>query len=678
MKVFDFPLVRITISFLIGILISYYWQPAIEIAQFILFISLISFICIYFLSKKNKKLNILFGISVNLISIGIGMMSLLLNTDSLQESNYTHFKKAFEKDHYISFTLREKLKGNDYNDRYVAIVNNIEDKKYTGKIIVNIEKDSTKNPLVIGNIILAKTILQNTAAPKNPNQFDYEKYLSNRQIYAQIYVSKSEIKVNQKIRKDIWFYAARLNSRIIHNLEAAHFNKTEMNVAMALILGQQQEISQDIIQDYQYSGATHVLSVSGLHVGFIMLFILFVLKPISNNRKGSFIKLVAILISLALFGIVSGLSPPVLRSVVMFSFLAIGNHLRRGSNIYHNLLVSVLLILLFEPYFLFDVGFQLSYIALFSILWIQPLFKEIWKPKNKITLYIWEALSVSFAAQIGTFPLCLYYFHQFPGLFFVTNILILPVLSFIMIAGIIVMIISVFGSCPLFIIKIFEKSIYLLNLIIHYVASFESFVIRNIGFNFFYLLAFYLLIITAVFWFKKPSFNKLAAVLVSIVMVQSSYIITKIQAENQHELIVFNKKKKTIITERRGKDIQLFTNDTSLEKGPGNNIIIPYLTNNFGVLKSVNKIENILFFNGRKILLIDSSGVYPKTIRPDILILTQSPKLNLDRLLSDLNPKEIISDASNSYAIQKYWKTSCRKKNIPFHATAEKGFYKLN
>ena len=678
MKVLDFPLVRITISFIIGILISYYWQPAISIALFVLILSIIALAGIYFLPQKNKKLSIIFGICINLISLGMGIMSLLLNTDSLQKSNYTHFNKAFEKDHLMSFTLRKKLKGNDYNDRYIAVLNNIEDEKYTGRIIVNIEKDSTKNSLIIGNIILAKTTLQNVSAPKNPNQFDYGRYLANKQIYAQIYISKSEIKVSQTIRKDIWYYAARLNSRIIHNLEAAHFNKTEMNVAMALILGQQQEISSDIIQDYQYSGATHVLSVSGLHVGFIMLFILFVLKPISNNRKGSFIKLVAILLSLALFGIVSGLSPPVLRSVVMFSFLAIGNHLRRGSNIYHNLLVSVLLILLFEPYFLFDVGFQLSYIALFSILWIQPLFKEVWKPKNKIALYIWEALSVSFAAQIGTFPICLYYFHQFPGLFFVTNILILPVLSFIMIAGIIVMIISAFGSCPIFIIKIFEKSIYLLDLIIHFVASFESFVIRNIGFNFSYLLAFYLVTIAAVFWLKKPSFFKLVFLLISILMVQLSFIITKNQTENQQELIVYNQKKKTIISERKGKNIQLFTNDNSFKKESNNNITTAYLTGNFGVLKSINKLENTLFFNDRKILLIDSSSVYPKNAQPDILILTQSPKLNLDRLIIDLNPKQIICDASNSYSIQKYWKTSCRKKKIPFHATAEKGFYKLN
>jgi len=678
MKVLDFPLIKITISFILGILVCYFWQPSIAIATIALSIGISLISILYFLSKKSKKANIIFGISVSYLSFCVGITTLLINTDSLQQSNYTHYENAFKSEHYITLTLREKIKSNDYSDRYIAIVNSINQKKYSGRIIINVQKDSLPNLLIIGNKIKVKTILHHNSPSKNPNQFDYSKYLANKQIYAQIYTSKAAININKKIKKDIWFYASRLNTRIIRNLEKANFNKVEMDVAMALILGQQQEISADIIKDYQYSGATHVLSVSGLHVGFIMIFILFILKPIPNTKKGSFTKLVVIIISLALFGIVSGLSPPVLRSVVMFSFIAIGNHLHRSTNTYHTLLVSVLLILLFEPYFLFDVGFQLSYIALFSIVWIQPLFKNIWTPKNKIINYLWEALTVSFAAQIGTFPICLYYFHQFPGLFFVTNILILPVLSFIMIAGIIVMVISVFQSCPLFIVQIFEKSIYFLNLIIHYVASFDSFVIINICFNSYYLLTFSLVTITVIIWFKKPSFGKLIAFLFTFILLQISFVYTKKETENQRELIVFNTAKKTIITKRTGQNVSIFTNDSLLKKETKNNITDAYLVGNFATLKEIKTVRNLLFFNGKKILLIDSTGIYQDKIQPDIIILTQSPRINLDRILQKLKPKVVVADATNSNSIQKYWRTSCLIKNIPFHATREKGYYTLN
>ena len=155
---------------------------------------------------------------------------------------------------------------------------------------------------------------------------------------------------------------------------------------MALLLGQQQEISSEIIQDYQLSGAVHILSVSGLHVGLLMLFINFLLKPLRKNRFNSYLKLAIIITILWFFAFIAGLSPSVVRSVTMFTFVAIGMHLNRKTNIFHTLLVSILLILLFQPAFIVDVGFQLSYLALFFILWLQPLLASLWKPKRKLPL----------------------------------------------------------------------------------------------------------------------------------------------------------------------------------------------------------------------------------------------------------------------------------------------------
>lgn len=674
MKVLDFPLAKITIAFTLGIVASYYLHFSVSTITFLVLSGFIAFCITFFWHLKQNKKSILLGVLSYFLSFCTSAFTIVSHAENLQKDNYTHCKPAFEKKQSFTLLLREKLKSNDYSDRYIGLVKTISGKPYSGKVIVNIQKDSSNNHLIIGNNIKIQTVLQQNSPSKNPNQFDYSQYLADRQIYAQIYCQKKEILVSKTIQKDIWYYCAKLHSRIISNLEKSNFNKAEMNVALALILGQQQEISQDIIQDYQYSGATHILSVSGLHVGFIMLFITFILKPFPNTKKGSFIKLASILISLAGFAIISGLSPSVLRSVVMFSFLAIGNHLRRNGNIYHTLLVSILLILLFEPYFLFDVGFQLSYIALFFILWLQPILKNIYKPKNKLTVYIWEALTVSFAAQIGTFPLCLYYFHQFPGLFFVTNIIILPVLSFIMIAGILVMIIAIFTSPPLFITIIFEKSIYLLNLMIHAVASVDSFVIRGISFNLYHLWAFSFLIISAIIWIKRPNFSRLIFVLISIVTIQLAFLLTKIETEKEEELIVYNERNSTLISKRLGKNLVLFARDTVIEN---NRNVNSYLVGNSIVLSKIKAIKNVLYFKNTKIMIIDSSKTFSEKIKPDVLILTQTSKINLDRILQNLQPKIVIADGSNSNSIQKYWKKSCLKKNIPFHSTKEKGYYKL-
>jgi competence protein ComEC len=677
MKVLQFPLAKITIGFITGIILGYYFLPQPNFLFVLLAITGIVFGIFFFLSKKQLYKKPYFEIATYLLSTIIGATTLIVHTDLYQQNNYVHYKAVFDKSHLISVVLREKLKSNPQNDRYIAIVNTIDNAKSSGRIILNFRKDSLSHTFEIGNVLQIRGMLYKNSISKNPSDFDYSKYLENKQIYAQLYADADQVRIGSQSVKDIWYYTARLRSKIIRNLEKNHFNTTELNVAVALIMGQQQDIAPEIVQDYQYAGAVHILSVSGLHIGFILLFVTFILKPLPNTKQGSFLKLVIILASLFLFGIVAGLAPSVVRSVVMFSFVAIGNHLRRSVNIYHTLLVSVLLILLFQPTFLFDVGFQLSYLALFFIVWLQPLLSKIWQPKNKILNYFWDILTVSFAAQIGTLPLSIYYFHQFPGLFFVTNLIVIPLVTVIMILGVVVVVFAAVDLLPYFLSKALEWSIYLLDKIINTIASLEQFIIHNISFNFLLLMSSYLLIITTIFWSKKPNFNKLVLVLLSVIGFQICYFKTQWNLENQQELVIFNIKKSTLITQRKGKTVTLFANDGILKNASQNTVLSSYLVSNFSTLKTKKPLQNLAFFEGKKILILDSLGVYPKGIHPDVLVLIQSPKINLDRLFLNLKPKLIVADASNYRTIQKLWKASCEKQKIPFHATNEMGFYVL-
>ena len=678
MKVLQFPLTRITIAFTAGILLAYFQKSIPLIVFAFLSIAAIIFIGTYFLSKRNTKFRLHFGMATYLLAFSIGAMTQVAHTDSYQQNNYTHYKNIFDKNHTFTLTLREKLKNTTFNERYIALVNSIDQQKSSGQIILNIRKDSLKHSLAIGDQLKINTPLYKNAPQKNPNQFDYQKYLENKQIYAQLYAEPSEIKLSPEIVKDIWYYAAQLRTRIIQNLEKSKFNNKELNVAVALIMGQQQDIDPEIILDYQYAGAVHILSVSGLHIGFILLFVTLLLKPFPNTKNGSFIKLIITLATLSLFGILAGLAPSVVRSVTMFSFVAVGHYLRRSVNIYHTLVVSILLILLFSPSFLFDVGFQLSYIALFFIIWLQPLLTNLWKPKNKILNYFWDILTVSFAAQIGTLPLSIYYFHQFPGLFFVTNIIVIPFLGFIMSLGVLVMLLAAFNWVPFYPAKILEISIFYLDKIISWIASLEQFLIKDIPLNIPLLISSYLVIISTIIAFEQKRFKNLVWVLLAVIMLQLSALATKWKVQNQEELIVLNTSKNPQLIERNGTSATLFANDSLLKNSKNNIQLSSYLTANFSSLQHKNKLKNLIYFKGNKILLIDSTLAYPKTIQPDILIITQSPKINFDRLLQTIKPKIVVADASNYKAIQKRWKTTCYQQKIPFHATSEKGFYKIN
>ena len=374
---------------------------------------------------------------------------------------------------------------------------------------------------------------------------------------------------------------------------------------------------------------------------------------------------------------IAGLAPSVLRSVTMFSFVAIGMYLKRSTNIFHTLLVSMLLILLFEPSFLFDVGFQLSYVALFFILWLQPLLKGIWTPKNKISTYFWDIITVSCAAQIGAMSLSIYYFHQFPGLFFVTNLVLIPFLSVIMAAGVLLMLLAYFNLIPVFLSKMVELSITFTNTYIKWIASIETFVIKNIPLSFALLLASYLLIFTWIIWFKKPSFTKMRLGLISVLIFQIVFVATHWREQSKKEFIVFNAKQNTILAERIGQKVTLYSKDSLTENSFEKRMVQSYVTANFCTLKEPTFLTNTAFFNSTKILIIDKTSVYNTSIKPDVIILRDSPKVNLERLLLTIKPKLIIADASNYKSYVSAWKRTCTTEKIPFHSTYEKGFYKL-
>lgn len=675
MKVLKFPLARIAIGFILGLLAAFYLNPNPKSSLVFLGLSFLLFGITYYFSKKKLLQKNYFGIATYVVFFLIGITTQAIHNQKYDEDHFLY--KINNDGNVVGITLTEKLKSSKFNNRYFGKVTSIDAKKAKGKILLNFRKDSLKHDFLIGSKLLVNAKIYKHREPSNPNQFDYGKYLENKSIYGQIYADASSIKINSQIDKSIWHYASSFRSAIIKNLQKAGFRERELNVVVALILGQQQDISPEILKDYQLAGAVHILSVSGLHVGCIMIFIGFLLKPLPNTKLGSFIRLFIILAFLWIFALIAGFSPSVTRSVVMFSFVAVGKYANRKTNIFHTLIVSMLFILLFEPSFIFDVGFQLSYCALFFIVWLQPLLSSVWQPENWFAKYFWDILTVSFAAQIGAFPLSIYYFHQFPGLFFLTNLLVLPLLSFILGLGVVVMLLAVIDIAPHFLVKTLEWSIYYLNKIISWVASFESFVFQNISFNWQMLLSCYLLIFMFILYFKKLDFSRMAFALGTVILFQLSFFGTEYIQKTKQELIVFNVKRSTIVTERTGENVIVYSND-SLSESTINFAIKPYLVGNFSNISKMERLNNVNYFNKNRILIIDSLSIFPEDSNPDILIMTQSPKINLERILKKSKPKMIVADASNYTTYTARWKATCEKQKIPFHSTVEKGFYRLS
>lgn len=673
MKTLEFPLAKITLFFVIGLLLGYAFEPSLGIIVVLLIISCAALIATY----SSTKTVIFFSSLVFSASILLGLAAHGFHSVKNISNHYSHFTKDTSKNYILEISIREKLKASTFSTRYFGIIQSVDGKKCEGKILINLGKDSSKTELSVGNRILVTSKIIQHKKPNNPHQFDYGKYLMQKSVSAQIYLSKSEVQISSSLDKNLWFYATIFREKIIKRLQKNGFREQELQVANALILGQQQEIDKNILQDYQFAGAVHILSVSGLHVGYIMLFLNVILAFLPCRTFYNWLKFIIIILTLWTFAFVAGLSPSVVRSATMFSFIAGGICLTRENNIFHILVVSLFFILLVVPSFIFDVGFQLSYASLFFILWLQPILSKLYNPTNFITRNLWSIFTVSLAAQIGAFPLSIYYFHQFPGLFFITNLIILPFLGIIMILGIVVMIGAYFNIVASFLILILQQSIYALNWVIAKIASFENFVLTEIPLTKTLLFCLYLVTVSWILWFEKSSIKKLLFALACTLLLQISYLQNQINVEKNAELIVFHLNKKSLFIERNGTSTRLHTPIKNNKNIADNPSVKSYLVANFIEKTTTTNLKNVLFYHDKKIMVLDSFALMPDEVKTDLLIITQSPKINLDRFITKHQPKIIIADGSNYKTYIKQWEKTCSQRKIPFHATAVKGFYKI-
>ncbi len=677
MKLLNFTIIKLAICLIIGIIIS----PFLNLStSLILFFSsgLMLVLLISLIITRNQMYKTLgFGIITYLTMICIGILVVKIHDQTKFITHYSQ-KILIENDSskLVTFRVHEVLKPSAYHDKYIVNVFSIDNKNVTGKLLMNIRREINTLPLDVDAILMVSTPFSKINAPLNPYQFDYKTYLSKRYIDHQVFVSTNQLFPISSEVHTIYGYASRIRQKIDEKLKTYNFNKDELAIVDALLLGQRKDISVDTYNNYVNAGAIHILAVSGLHVGIILYMLNKLFRPIERLRKGNYIKMAILVILLWCFAIIAGLSPSVTRAVTMFTVVAIAINLKRSNNIFNTLAISMFVLLLLKPMFLYDVGFQMSYTAVLSIVSIQPFLVSLWTPNSKLVSYFWNLFSVTTAAQIGVMPISLYYFHQFPGLFFLSNLVILPFLGFILGFGIIVIILALLDILPHFVADIYGFFISLMNNFVAWISQQESFVFKNISFGIIFVIVSYIIIISVFSYFKKPNYQRLVFVLVAVLLLQVSLLFHKNQMQT-NEFVIFQKSRFTLIGIKQGERLNVIDNLDSVTKERDNNI------RNYKVglaIKIIHdaELQSVYNLKNEKLLIIDSLGIYNvKSFVPDYLLLRNSPKINLNRMIDSLQPKLIIADGSNYKSYLQRWKETCEEQKIPYHQTNEKGAFVL-
>jgi len=677
MKFVNFAVVKFSLFLTLGILSARFFSEY-SIFHFYVILPLLFVLGItWLIAKKQLYPNVYFGVITFVTFFVLGHASYQLRLPEYQQSHYSHLLDSSDslatESQLLQLKIKEVLKPNSYNTKYIASIISLNEVSSKGSILLNLRKDTLTKPLTIDKVLLVSTSINKFQTPLNPYQFDYSKYMETLGIHHQIRISKKDILQKIAGSSTLRGKAEKVRNHIIKKLKRSPLTPDELSIIQALVLGQKKDISKEIYSEYAAAGAIHILAVSGLHVGIVYFILLFLFKPIKRLPYGN--TALSILVVLCLWGyaFITGLSPSVIRAVTMFSFFAFATIIDRRTNSINTLFLSYFVLLLINPLWLFHVGFQLSYLAVFFILWILPVFNKLYYPKNGVVRKLWGIFIVTIAAQLGIIPLSLYYFHQFPGLFFITNLVILPFITFLIGGGILIIFLTAFNILPYWLALAYNNIIKALNDFIGWIANQDSFLFQDIHFSTEKVLASYLLIIAFILLWKKKSFQRLTFSLLSFALLISVFIWDDYK-NSENQLVIFHKTRHSMIGFKNSNQMKLFRSDSTF------NYKNNYPLKGFRVAQNINlyseeKLPPIFEYSNNRILIIDSLGVYPKTSKTDIVVLTFSPKVNLERLLDNLQPKMIIADGNNYNSYVSRWQKTCNLKNVNFYSTKEKGAF---
>jgi competence protein ComEC len=435
------PFARIILPFITGIITCFYYPAGSFIPITLLCGLLISLLVFRFLFTEqiHFRLKALQGVFLSLCLLTLGYLRTYWHHEMRREIHFSSFEHAKFYDIKIDDAVVEKTKYFRCN----ATVEQVYDssgRQYIcqGSLLLYFRKSPSVQKPLIGEHYLVRANASALNEPANPGEFSYKRYLAYHNIYHQLFADPAYTIKSPAPEASIYRCAVLFRDACLGIIREYIRSPKEAGVAEALLLGYKDDLDPDITSAFSRTGTLHVLAVSGLHAGIIFLLISFLTRRLERHKRGRWLQLILLLSGIWFYAFMTGLSSSVLRASVMFSIMSLGKILNYKANIYNTLLASAFILLVYQPLYIFDVGFQLSYLAVLGIVWIQPMIDKWYHPRNWLDKYIWGLLSVSLAAQLLTFPISVFYFHQFPNYFLLSNLFMIP-LTTIILGGLIIL-----------------------------------------------------------------------------------------------------------------------------------------------------------------------------------------------------------------------------------------------
>ena len=684
--------VRVLLPFIMGICCVYNFQShllitvllALSIVQLIYLLVINSF----YKTLKAYKFKGITGIIFYFFCFTLGGLICLLNTQSLKKEYYANH--SFD---YLKVWVNdEPQQTNDIVRFEVVVTTGYEFGKpqnVSGKLLIALKVDSL-NPVKLkyGDELIISSKNLPVEPSYNPSEFDFKAWLATKNIYHQTFVNQNHlIKLKSNTGNPVIKYAIEVRKRQVAIYRKLIHNDEAFAVASTLVLGYRADLSKETLAAYSKTGTIHALSVSGMHVGIIYIFLNWALFFLDKKRVLKIFKLLIISTLIWYYSLLTGFSPSVLRSAIMLTVYILAKAFNINSNSYNILAFTAFCLLIYNPFLIWDVGFQLSFLAVFGLIYLQPKIYKWLYIKNKWLDKLWATVALSLAAQIATFPLSIYYFHQFPLYFIFSNLFILLPLTAMMYLGIGILMLRLYFLAP-----VFEWIINFTNAGLKWIANLPFSGITSIWLNQWQLilLSFTLIIfVIALVNYKK---KLLLASVLCILVFQSFAAYYKISASKQRKIMFFSLRKNYAAAFIDGNTAILLTDFSATNKNY-EFFVKPALDQvqiknihfvkweQDTLFKSFTKKEHQLVFHDYHVLLVDDDFNYNKIDQlPNFesVWLHQNPRKSIADLRNEVLFSTLLVDATNKDYMIKRYEEEANKFQLKSHILKKNNSYLID
>jgi len=677
----EIPFVRLVIPLMAGILLAYFFpyeglfSAAIPLS--VTNLSMLAFFMFYYKRFVFYRFRWIGGLLLHGLILVVGYWLTVYTSEKYDKEHFS-LQKA---DAFLAkITSEPKISGDisRFEARIVQSYFNEKENSTTGRIIISIQSVSSKSiDHKYGDVLLISSSFNTIDPPYNPGEFDYKSYLANHQTYHQSFLkTDQQYLIDRRQGNPIISFALAFRKRLVDKFYKYIPDKEAAAFASTLILGYRAELSRELIEAYSKTGAMHVLSVSGMHVGIVFLVLSAVLKFMDKTQNTRLTRAFLIISIVWFYALITGFSAPVCRAAVMLSFIVMGKALNKHQNTYNLIAISAFFLLLYNPFYLVDAGFQLSYLAVTGLVYFHPKIYQTIYVKNRPLDYLWSYSALSIAAQLATFPFSIYYFHQFPVYFLLSNLFLVFPVAVIMYAGFLFM----FIPSPMI--------LYYTGIILNWLITATNnslYFIENLPYSSWdgiWVNTFECALICLVILFISYAFRKMMLpIAVCLIILSVSLSLNWAENFNQDRIIFYNLRKKTgiayisqgrsiIISDIEPSDKLINFSLLPAVKSRGSHKEILYASDDVFSGDSYSIDNNFYQFGSYRILRWNKNFdniTFLKTLIVDAVLLSGNPRITIKQVATCLDFNTIIIDANNPDHKIERWVAEAKELNHSYY-----------